>query len=99
MIEVRMNNCVCVVYRKYRRSGNFHVKNNSRENFRVVKFSRSRSIHEIFLTVDDCNMDERLESSWRLVYYQVSGEPEIAAVVVDWTFNSGVWTCARKHIH
>ena len=24
--------------------------------------------------VDDCNMDERLENSWRLVYYQVSGE-------------------------
>ena len=50
-----------------------HVK-----NFRVVKFSQSRSIREIFLTVDDCNMDERLESSWRLVYYQVSGEPGIA---------------------
>ena len=48
------------------------------ENFRVVKFSRSRSIREIFLTVDDCNMDEHLESSWRLVYYQVSGEPGIA---------------------
>ena len=27
--------------------------------------------------VDDCNIDERLESSWRLVYYQVSGEPGI----------------------
>ena len=48
------------------------------KNFRVVKFSRSRSIREICLTVDDCNMDERLESSWRLVYYQVSGEPGIA---------------------
>ena len=47
------------------------------KNFRVVKFSRFRSIREIFLTVDYCNMDERLESSWRLVYYQVSGEPEI----------------------
>ena len=62
----------------YLRSGNFHVKNNLREKFRVVKFSRSRSIREIFLTVDDCNMDKRLESSWRLVYYQVSGEPGIA---------------------
>jgi len=31
-----------------------------------------------FLMVDYCNMDERLESSWRLVYYQVSGEPGIA---------------------
>ena len=30
--------------------------------FRVDKFSRFRSIREIFLTVDDCNMDERLES-------------------------------------
>ena len=48
------------------------------KNFRVVKFSRSRSIREIFLTVDDCNINERLESSWRLVYYQVSGEPGIA---------------------
>ena len=48
------------------------------KNFRVIKFSRFRSIREIFLTVDDCSMDERLESSWRLVYYQVSGEPGIA---------------------
>ena len=48
------------------------------KNFRVVKFSRSHSICEIFLTVDDCNMDKRLESSWHLVYYQVSGEPGIA---------------------
>ena len=47
-------------------------------NFRVVKFSQSRSIREFFLTVDDCNMDEHLESSWPLVYYQVSGEPGIA---------------------
>ena len=55
-----------------------------------VKLSRSRSIREIFLTVHDCNMDERLESSWRLVYYQVSGEPGIArCIVVDRTFNSG----------
>ena len=46
--------------------------------FRVDKFSRFRSIREIFLTVDDCNMDERLESLWLLVYYQVSGEPGIA---------------------
>jgi len=48
------------------------------KNFRVVKFSQFRSIPEIFLTVDYCNMDKRLESSWRLVYYQVSGEPGIA---------------------
>ena len=43
------------------------------KNFRVVKFSRFRSIREFFLTVDDCNVDKRL----RLVYYQVSGEPGI----------------------
>ena len=34
-------------------------------------------------------MDKRLENSWRLVYYQVSEEPGIAAVVVDWTFTVG----------
>ena len=46
--------------------------------FRVDKFLRFRSIREIFLTVDDYNMDERLESLWLLVYYQVSREPGIA---------------------
>ena len=67
----------CDHHNEYRRSGNFHVKNNLCENFRGVKFSRFRSIREFFLTVDYCNMDEYLESSWRLVYYQVSGEPGI----------------------
>ena len=43
--------------------------------FRVLKFSQLRSIRKIFLMVDDCSMDELLESSWHLVYYQVSGEP------------------------
>ena len=33
------------------------------KNFRVFKFSRFRSIRDVLLTVDDCNMDERLESS------------------------------------
>ena len=46
--------------------------------FRVIKFLHFRSIRKILLTVDDCNMDECLESSWHLVYYQVSGEPGIA---------------------
>ena len=31
-----------------------------------------------FLTTNDYNMDECLESSYRLVYYRVSGEPGIA---------------------
>ena len=44
----------------------------------VVKFSRFCSIREIFLMVDDYNMDECLESFYHLVYYQVSGEPGIA---------------------
>ena len=50
------------------------------ENFHVVKFLWFCSIHKIFLMVDDCNMDEHLESSWLLVYYQVSREPEIAGL-------------------
>ena len=59
------------------------------KNFRVIKFSRFRSIREICLTVDGCSMNERLESSWRLVY-QVSGEPGIAGcVVVDRAFTPG----------
>ena len=40
-------------------------------------------IRKIFVMVADYNMDEHLESSYRLLYYQVSGE---LAVVVDWTF-------------
>ena len=62
--------------------------------FRVDKFLRFRSIRKIFLTVDNCNMDERLESLWLLVYYQVSGEPGIARC-------SHQFTCglARKLIH
>ena len=47
----------------YHRSGNFHIKNNSRENFHGVKFSQFNSPHEMFLTVDNYNMDECLESS------------------------------------
>ena len=48
------------------------------KNFRVDKFSRFRSIHEIFLTINGYNVDKHLESSKRLVYYQVTGEPGIA---------------------
>ena len=59
------------------------------KNFRVIKFSRFCSIRKIFLTVDDCNMDECLESSWHLVYYQVSESQGWLAVVIDWTFTSG----------
>ena len=67
--------------------------------FRIDKFSRYRSIREIFLTVDDCNMDERLESLWLLVYYQVSGEPGIARC--SHQSDIYLWECglARKLIH
>jgi len=56
---------------------------------RVDKFLRFRSIREIFLTVDDCNMDECLESLWLLVYYQYQESQGLLAVVIDWTFISG----------
>ena len=56
----------------------FTVKIICVKNCRVVKFSQFRSIREILLMVDYCNMDKCLESSWHLVYYQVSGEPGIA---------------------
>ena len=49
------------------------------KNFRVIKFSRFRSIREIFLPVDDCSMDERLDQ-------ESQGS---LAVVVDRTFTSG----------
>ena len=60
------------------------------KNFRVIKFSRFRLIREFFLTDDDCNMDELLESSWRLVYTTRYQESQGSfAVVIDRTFNSG----------
>ena len=67
--------------------------------FRVDKFSRFRSIREIFLTVDDCNMEERLESLWLLVYYQVSGEPGIARCSHQSHIYLGECGLARKLIH
>ena len=60
------------------------------KNFHVIKFSRFRLIREIFLTDDDYNMDELLESFWRLVYTTRYQESQgLFAVVVDRTFNSG----------
>ena len=61
----------------YRRSGNYHVQKIRVKNFRFVKFLQFRSICKKFLTVDDYNMDERLESSYCSVYYEVSGESRI----------------------
>ncbi len=69
------------------------------KNFRVDKFSRFRSICEFFLTVDDCNMDERLESLWLLVYYQVSGEPGIARCSHRSDIYLGECGLARNLIH
>ena len=39
--------------------------------------------------VNNYNMDERLESSWRLVYYQVQKSQGLLAIVIDRTFTSG----------
>ena len=72
--SVAVRVCKCI----YRNREIFALKIIRIKNFRAIKFSLFRSIREIFLTVDDCSTDERLESSWRLVYYQVSGEPGIA---------------------
>ena len=41
----------------------FTIKIICMKNFRDVKFSRFRLIHESFLTVDGYNMDKRLEHS------------------------------------
>ena len=64
--------------------------------FHVIKFSRFRSIREFFLTVDNCNMDKLLESSWRLsIYYQVSGEPWITRCSLH--LPRGMWTCMQTY--
>ena len=67
------------------------------KNFCVVKFSRFCSIREIFLTVDDCNID--LESSCRLVYYQVLGEPGIVCCScrLDIYLPQEVWTYTQAY--
>ena len=69
------------------------------KNFCIVNFLQFRSIREIFLAVDSCNMDERLESSWHLVYYQVSGEPGIAGCSRRSDIYLGECGLARKLIH
>ena len=57
--------------------------------FHVVKFSQSRSIREIFLTVDNCNMDKRLKSSWGLSTTRYQESQGSLTVVVNRTFNLG----------
>jgi len=43
-------------------------------------------------------MDKHLESSWRLVYYQVSGEPGIALCSRrSDILTRAVWTCAQAY--
>jgi len=54
---------------------------------------------KFFLMVDDCNVDKRLESSWHLVYYQVSGEPGIARCSRRSDIYLGECGLARKLIH
>ena len=90
---------IIVVSFRHRRSGNFALKIIRVKKFRVDKFSRFRSIREIFLTVDDCNMDEHLESLWLLVYYRVSGEPGIAGCSCQSDIYPMEYGLARKVIH
>ena len=59
---------------QYRRSGNFHVKNNSREKFVLLNFRGFVRSENFFLTVDDARYQESQGS---------------LAVVVDWTFTPG----------
>ena len=61
----------------------------------LLNFRHFRSICEILLTVDYCNMDERLESLWLLVYYRYQESQGLLTVVVDRTLPRGVWTCAQ----
>ena len=68
------------------------------KNFHVAKFSQFCSIRKI-LTVDSCNMNERLESSRHLVYYQISGEPGIAHCSLRSDIYLGDCGLAHKLIH
>ena len=65
------------------------------KNFCGVKFLQFHSICE-FLEVDDCNMDERLQS---FVYYQVSEEPGIAGYIQSSIGHlpRGMWTCEHTY--
>ena len=83
---------------EYCRSGIFMLKIIRAKNVHVAKFSQFCSIHEI-LTVNSCNMDERLESSRHLVYYQISGQPGIARCNRRSDIYLGDCGLARKLIH
>ena len=48
------------------------------KNFRAVKIYVVSFDPRNFIMVDNCNMEERLESSLRFIYYQASGDPRIA---------------------
>ena len=52
-------------------------KNIPMKNFRAVKIYVVSFDLRNFLMVDSCNMEERLESSLRFIYYQASGDPRI----------------------
>ena len=88
---------LCLGSCNYCRSGNFHVYAKIIVVLSFYGFVRSA---KFFLMVDDCNIDERLESSRRLVYYQVSGEPGIAGCDCPSAiyFGGGGWL-VHKLIH
>ena len=69
----------------YHVSGYFYIKNNS-----CKTYSRFLLVCKFFSMVDCYNMDEHLECSYHLIYYQVSGELGITGCrhLPQW-----VWTC------
>ena len=67
--------------------------------FMLLNFRGFVQSMKSFLMADDCNMDERLESSWCLVYYQVSGEPGIAGCSHRSDIYLGECGLVRKLIH
>ena len=88
----------------YRRSGNFHVKNNlCKKLFVLINFHGSFDLQKFCLTVDSYIMDKCLERFYHLVYYQVLGEPAIAgcnAVAVRRSHRSHVYPgrCGREQM-
>ena len=50
-----------------------------------------------FLTVDDYNMHERLDSSWHLVYYQVSGSQGVLPGVIGHSLQGCGLACKLIH--
>ena len=81
--------CIAYAQRNIVDLGIFTLETSCEKNFRGVKFFAVLFDLCNFLTVYGCKVDERLESSWRLVYYQVQESQGSMAVFVDLTFTLG----------